>query len=255
MTAPITASISDTGKSRVACSDCSLHKICLPTGIDGNDLEELDTIIKRPQPFKRGEILFDTGSKFQSIYAIRSGSIKSFVSENGNEQITGFHLPGELLGLEAIHSTVHTTTTQAMESTCLCEIPFNRLQSLGKRSPILQQQLLAIMSREIQHDQDMVKILGRKSAEERLAALMVNFSERYKNRGFSPTEFNLSMSRNDISGYLGLAVETVSRIFSRFQKKGLLEVQRRHISITNLVALQAIVAGAESISQKNSRNL
>jgi CRP/FNR family transcriptional regulator len=240
----------ETNNSRVACSNCSLYKLCLPTGIDGHDLEELDTIIKRPQAYKRGERLFESGARFHSIFAIRSGSIKSFVSENGSEQVTGFHLPGELLGLEAIHSNAYATTTQAMESTCLCEIPFNRLQSLGKRLPVLQQQLLAVLSREIQHDHEMVKILGRNSAEERLAALMVNFSERYKNRGFSSTEFNLSMSRNDIGSYLGLAVETVSRIFSRFQKKGLLEVQRRHISIVDLISLRAIASGAETLTNK-----
>ncbi len=228
-------------QSRVACKDCNLFRLCLPVGIDAAQLEVLDSIIKRRQPLKRGEHLFQAGTSFQSIYAVRSGSLKSYsATEDGQEQVTGFHLPGELLGLDALHSGVHCCSAKALETTSLCEIPYNQLGALAEQMPGLQQQLLNIMSQELQHDQSLFRLLGRKSAEERLAALLLSLSERYQRRGFVATEFHLSMSRNDIANYLGLAVETVSRVFGRFQEEGLLSVQRKHIRILDMARLQGI---------------
>jgi CRP/FNR family transcriptional regulator len=233
---------------KVACKDCNLFQLCLPVGIDAQELEELDSIIKRRKPLKRGEHLFHVGTTFQSIYAVRSGSIKTYSpTEDGHEQVTGFHLPGELLGLDAINLNHHPCAAKALETTSLCEIPFDRLEELNAHLPSLQQQLLKIMSKEILHDQSLLMLLGKKSAEERLAALLLSLSNRYQQRGFSPTDFYLSMSRNDIGNYLGLAVETVSRLFSRFQEEGLLSVQRKHIGITNLPQLRAI-ANAKGIT-------
>lgn len=226
---------------KVACNDCNLFQLCLPVGIDANELEELDSIIKRRRPLKRGEHLFHVGSPFQAIYAVRSGSIRTYApTEDGHEQVTGFHLPGELLGLDAIHLKHHPCAAKAMETTSLCEIPFDRLEELSTRLPSLQHQLLTIMSKEILHDQSLLMLLGKRSAEERLAALLLSLSDRYQRRGFSPTDFYLSMSRNDIGNYLGLAVETVSRLFSRFQEEGILIVQRKHIYIQNLPQLRII---------------
>ena len=226
---------------KLACKDCSLFQLCLPVGIDAIELEELDRIIKRRRPLARGEHLFQVGVPFQAIYAVRSGSIKTYAyTEDGHEQVTGFHLPGELLGLDAINLAQHPCAAKALESTSLCEIPFDQLEALSERLPSLQHQLLKIMSREILHDQSLLMLLGKKSAEERLAALLLSLSGRYAKRGFSPTDFHLSMSRNDIGNYLGLAVETVSRLFSRFQEEGLLEVQRKHIEIRDLPRLRAV---------------
>jgi CRP/FNR family transcriptional regulator len=226
---------------KVACKDCNLFQLCLPVGIDAKELEELDSIIKRRRPLKRGEHLFHVGTPFQSIYAVRSGSIKTYSpTEDGHEQVTGFHLPGELLGLDAINLEHHPCAAKALETTSLCEIPFDRLEELSTHLPSLQHQLLKIMSKEILHDQSLLMLLGKKSAEERLAALLLSLSGRYQKRGFSPTDFYLSMSRNDIGNYLGLAVETVSRLFSRFQEEGILNVQRKHICITDLPQLRAI---------------
>ncbi len=226
---------------KVACKDCNLFQLCLPVGIDEQELEELDSIIKRRRPLKRGDHLFQVGSPFQSIYAVRSGSIKTYTpTEDGYEQVTGFHLPGELLGLDAINLEHHPCAAKALETTSLCEIPFNRLEELSTHLPSLQHQLLKIMSKEILHDQSLLMLLGKKSAEERLAALLLSLSTRYQQRGFSPTDFYLSMSRNDIGNYLGLAVETVSRLFSRFQEEGVLEVQRKHVCITDLIRLREI---------------
>ncbi len=226
---------------RVACKDCNLFQLCLPVGIDEDELEELDNIIKRRRPLKRGEHLFQVGSPFQAIYAVRSGSIKTYnPTEDGHEQVTGFHLPGELLGLDAINLEHHPCAAKALETTSLCEIPFNRLEELSTHLPSLQHQLLKIMSKEILHDQSLLMLLGKKSAEERLAALLLSLSTRYQKRGFSPTDFYLSMSRNDIGNYLGLAVETVSRLFSRFQEEEILDVQRKHVCIIDLVQLRNI---------------
>lgn len=225
---------------KVACKDCNLFQLCLPVGIDARELEELDNIIKRRRPVKRGEHLFQVGDAFQAIYAVRSGSIKTYSpTEDGHEQVTGFHLPGELLGLDAINLQHHPCAAKALETTSVCEIPFDRLEELSARLPSLQHQLLRIMSKEILHDQSLLMLLAKRSAEERLAALLLSLSSRYQQRGFSPTDFYLSMSRNDIGNYLGLAVETVSRLFTRFQDEGLLNVQRKHVCITDLPRLRA----------------
>jgi CRP/FNR family transcriptional regulator len=228
-------------QAKVACKDCNLFQLCLPVGMESHELDELDSIIKRRRPLKRGEHLFHVGTPFQAIYAVRSGSIRTYApTEDGHEQVTGFHLPGELLGLEAIHLKHHPCAAKAMETTSLCEIPFERLEELCTRLPGLQHQLLTVMSKEILHDQSLLMLLGKKSSEERLAALLVSLSERYQRRGFSPTDFYLSMSRNDIGNYLGMAVETVSRVFSRFQDDRLLVVQRKHINIQDLPQLSYI---------------
>ena len=228
-------------QAKVACKDCSLFQLCLPVGIDARELEELNSIIKRRRPIKRGEHLFHVGSPFQAIYAVRSGSIRTYVpTEDGLEQVTGFHLPGELLGLDAIHLKHHPCAAKALETTSICEIPFDRMEELSTRLPSLQHQLLTVMSKEILHDHSLLMLLGKKSAEERLAALLLSLSDRYQRRGFSPTDFYLSMSRNDIGNYLGLAVETVSRLFSRFQDEGILTVQRKHIRVLDLPRLRQL---------------
>lgn len=235
------SNIIDLAASRVACKDCGLFQLCLPVGIDSADLDLLDSIIKRRRPLKRGEHLFQLGEPFQAIYAVRSGSIKAYIpTEDGHEQVIGFHLPGELVGLDAISSQIHPCAAKALETTSVCEIPFERLEELSERIRSLRHQLLRIMSREILHEQSLLMLLGKKNAEERLASLLVSLSGRYQQRGFSPTEFNLSMSRNDIGNYLGLVVETVSRLFTRFQDEGLLTVERKHIRILDLPRLNAL---------------
>lgn len=229
---------------RIACQDCSLYQLCLPTGIQSSEVTLLDEIIQRRPPLDRGEHLFQVGHPFSAIYAVRSGSIKTYVPiDDGKEQVTGFHLPGELLGLDAINSGHHPSAAKALETTSLCKIPYDRLGELSHQLPSLQQQLLKVMSRELLHDQTLMLLLGKKSAEQRLAALLLSLSERYRQRGLSATEFNLSMSRNDIGNYLGLAVETISRLFSRFQDEGLLLAERRHITIIDIHGLQAMASG------------
>jgi CRP/FNR family transcriptional regulator len=244
------SNIIDLAAIRVACKDCGLFQLCLPVGIDGADLDLLDSIIKRRRPIKRGEHLFQVSEPFQAIYAVRSGSIKTYIpTEDGYEQVIGFHLPGELVGLDAIHTDIHPCAAKALETTSVCEIPFDRLEELSERIPSLRHQLLKIMSREILHEQSLLMLLGKKNAEERLASLLLSLSGRYQQRGFSATEFNLSMSRNDIGNYLGLVVETVSRLFTRFQDERLLTVQRKHIRILDLPRLHALACQSRSCAR------
>ena len=238
---------------RVACKACSLKEICLPVGIDKNDLDRLDSIIDRKRPLARGEHLFRVGDNFQSIFAVRSGSLKTYTtSESGQEQVMGFQLPGELVGLDAIAENYHPLAAKALETTSICEIPFTELESLSTQLKGLQHQLLRVMSQEIRDDEQNMVILGQKSAEQRLAAFLISISNRFRRRGFSATQFNLSMSRSDIGNYLGLALETVSRLFTRFQNEGLLHVDRKHIELVDRERLCAY-SGAHCSQQQQQQ--
>ncbi|MEJ2345932.1 MAG: fumarate/nitrate reduction transcriptional regulator Fnr [Gammaproteobacteria bacterium] len=237
---------------KVACKQCMLHQLCLPIGIDGGDLDRLEQIIHRSRPLKRGEHLFNQGEGFRSIYAVRSGSLKTYtISDTGQEQITGFHLPGELVGLDAIVSEHHPCAARALETTSYCEIPFDRLEELSGHLPSLRHQLLRLMSKEILRDQELLMLLGKRTAEERLATLLVSLSARFKERGFSAQEFHLSMSRNDIGNYLGLAVETVSRLFTRFQDQELMEVNGKHVRLLDAGALSRLTGNGNPARARN----
>ncbi len=235
----------DLSTLKVACTDCALYELCLPPGLGDADLERLDHIIRRRKPVKRGVHLFNVGDPFRMIYALRSGSVKTYtVVGDGREQITGFYLPGELLGLDAISSGIHPCGAKTLETTSVCEIPFNRLQQLSENIPGLQKQLYRIMSKEISQEQSMLMLLGKRTVEERLAAFLLSLSTRFYERGFSSSEFNLSMSRHEIGNYLGMAVETVSRTFTRFQEEGLIEAERKRIRLRDLKGL-CRVAGTD----------
>ena len=242
-TSHLTAAVplSDLPAGKVACQDCSLFSLCLPVGIDRQDLDEVDRIIKRRRPIQRGDHLFVAGSRFNSIYAVRSGSLKTYtLTEDGREQVTGFFLPGELVGLDAIGSGSHSCAARALETTSVCEIPYEEFETLGEHIPSLPRQLLRIMSNEMHQDQMLLMLLGKRAADERLAAFLLSLSQRFGQRGYSSNEFNLSMSRNDIGNYLGLAVETVSRLFSRLQDDGILAVRSRNVRLLDLPRLQVI---------------
>ena len=230
--------------AKVACRDCSVHQLCLPNGIDEADLARLDGIVERPQPMAARRHLYFMGDNFRSVYVVRSGSIKTYVpSLDGVEQVTGFYWPGEIVGLEAITIGAHACSAQALERTSVCELPFSRLDALADDLRSLGRRLLQILGREIHRDQQVFTILGKPSAEQRIAAMLLNISSRLKQRGFADHEFRLSMSRHDIGSYLGLAYETVSRVFSRFQRQGLLLVEHRQVCIRDMAGLR-IVAGS-----------
>lgn len=229
---------------RVACKNCSLATLCLPMGLTPDDVERLDGIVRRSRPLHRGDYLFRSGERFRSLYVVKTGSVKSYApSEEGGEQVLGFHLPGEIIGLDAIEKELHLCSAKVLETSAICEVPFFRLVELSSSIPSLQQQIYRLLSKEIGHDTEMLLLLGKKSAEERLAAFLLSMSKRLRKRGLCPTDFFLSMSRHEIGNYLGLAVETVSRLFTRFQDEGLLKVDRKHVELIDLGALEAIVTG------------
>jgi CRP/FNR family transcriptional regulator len=233
---------------KVACKDCSLFQLCLPVGLGEEELVLLDRLIRRRRVLRRGEYLFRPGDPFVYVYAVRSGSIKTYIPvRDGADQVTGFHLPGELLGLDAIHTERHQCGANALETTGVCELPLNRMEELGSAVTSLQRRMLRIMSRQILHDQTLQVLLCKRSAEERLAALLLSLSNRYKRRGFSATDFHLSMSRQDIASYLGLAEETVSRLFGRLQDQGLIEVLRKRVHLLNLRRLTSMVGTPERL--------
>ncbi len=227
---------------KIACRNCSLVALCLPMELEADDIEKLDAIVKRSRPLHRGDHLFRDDDKFLSIYVVKTGSVKTYApSEDGGEQVLGFHLPGELIGLDAIEDGSHQCSAKVLETTAICEIPFYHLEELSSNIPSLQHQMYRLLSREIGQDENMLMLLGKRNAEERLAAFLLGLSDRFKRRGFSSSDFYLSMSRHEIGNYLGLAVETISRLFTRFQGDGLLNVKRKHIQLLQKKRLQAII--------------
>jgi len=225
------------------CINCSRAQMCLAQSLEGEDLAAFDEIVKHSKKLNRGDFLYQAGDKFESIYVIRSGSIKTFIDdEEGREQILGFSIQGDVVALDGATMNVYPTTAQALETTHVCEIPFGRYMELAAKIPALYQQLLKQMSNQIRDEEEHTLLIGTKNAEQRLASLLINFSNRYAARGFSKNEFNLYMSRRDIGNYLSAAMETVSRLFSRLQANGLIEVHGKLIEIKDTERLQRYTA-------------
>lgn len=232
----------DINNLRVACSSCSLRELCLPAGLDAGEMERVDRLVTRRRRLKRGADLYRAGAPLAALYAIRSGFMKSCVlNDDGREQVAGFHMAGDLLGLDAIGGGSHTCDTVALEDTEVCEIPFASLEQLSRELPSLQHQLHRIMSREIVRDYGVMLLLGSMSAEERLAAFLLNLAQRFAARGYSPSEFRLRMTREEIGSYLGLKLETVSRTLSAFQERGLIGVRQKQVRILDAPGLKAVL--------------
>src|SRR3990170_3822887 len=231
----------------IACQDCSLYQLCLPMGLNSKDSTLLDHYVRRKRTIKRGERLFIASNEFAFAYAIRSGSVKTTIStDDGRQQITGFHIPGEMLGLSAIDENRHNCEAVALETTSVCEISVTCFEELARQIPTVHIQMLRIMSKEIKHNQELMLLLGRKKAEERLATYLLSLSKRFAMRNYSPTQFNLSMSRGDIGSYLGIAEETVCRLFTRFQEEGLITTERRLIVLKDINRLSNIARELKS---------
>jgi CRP/FNR family transcriptional regulator len=232
----------DINSLRVACSSCSLRELCLPAGLDPGEMERVDRLVTSRRKLRRGADLYRAGAPLAALFAIRSGFMKSCVlHDDGREQVAGFHMAGDLLGLDAIGGGSHTCDTVALEDSEVCEIPFSYLEQLSRELPSLQQQLHRIMSREIVRDYGVMLLLGSMSAEERLAAFLLNLSQRFATRGYSPSEFRLRMTREEIGSYLGLKLETVSRAFSGFQDRGLIDVRQKQVRILDFPGLKALL--------------
>ena len=224
------------------CSTCNLRELCLPCGMAASEQQKLRNLVYTRKRVKRGETLFHAGAGFDSLYAVRTGFFKSsVVLEDGRDQVTGFHMAGEVLGMDGIGTGHHTADLTALEDSEVCVIPYSHLEE-----PSLQRQLHKVMSRELVRDQGVMTLLGTMKAEERLAAFLLNLSQRFTARGFSASEFHLRMTRDEIGSYLGLSLETVSRLFSRFADDGLIAVQQKHIRILDVTGLKGVMFQANA---------
>lgn len=225
-------------KPGAQCSTCMLRHICMASNLDETDVVRLNSVVSNWKMVRQGQALYRAGDPFQSIYALRSGSIKTVLSHpSGREYVSGFFLPGETLGLDGISTEVHTCDAIALEDSAVCVIPFHLLEALCREVKSLQQQVHKMMSAEIVRETGQMMLLGNLTAEQRVAAFLLNISRRLQRRGYSPTCFTLRMTREDIGSYLGMTLETASRTLSRFQQEGLIRVQGKQIELLNLEAL------------------
>jgi CRP/FNR family transcriptional regulator len=227
---------------KVACSNCNLRELCMPMGLTDADMQRIDEVVATRRKVPKGENLFHNGEKFNALYAIRTGFFKTCVSsEDGRDQVTGFQMAGEVIGLDGIVSDRHTCDAVALEDAEVCVMPFDRIEELSREVNALQHHVHKIMSREIVREHGVMLMLGSMRAEERLAAFLLNLVQRLHARGFSQSELVLRMTREEIGSYLGLKLETVSRTFSKFADDKIIEVKQRHVRILNTDALKALV--------------
>ncbi len=228
---------------KAACSQCNLRELCLPFGLSEAEVARLDNLVATRRKVKRGQHLYRAGDRFEALYAIKTGFFKTdILLEDGRDQVTGFQMAGELLGMDGIGTELHTCNSIALEDSEICVIPFAQLERLSREVEALQHHFHKVMSREIVRDHGVMMLLGTMRAEERLAAFLLNLSQRFTARGYSPQEFHLRMTREEIGSYLGLKLETVSRAFSRFQEEGLISVHQKHIRILDSAALKRLLS-------------
>ncbi len=227
---------------KVACSSCNLRELCLPMGLNPDEMDKLDKVISKRRRVKRGTSLFAVGDKFTSLYAVRSGFFKTCVTTaDGRDQVTGFQMTGEIIGMDGIVSDHHSCNAVALEDAEVCVMPFDQVEELSREFTTLQHHVHKIMSREIVRDHGVMLLLGSMRAEERLAAFLLNLVQRLHARGFSQSELVLRMTREEIGSYLGMKLETVSRTFSKFVEDGIIDVKQRYVHIKNTDGLRQIV--------------
>ena len=237
-----TPMLREVGQSAAQCDHCHMREHCLPSGLSEDDLTESREAMHGRRRVRRGEALFQAGDPFRSMYAVRLGFFKSFmVTEDGRSQITGFQMAGDLLGLDGIDTETHSLSVVALEDSEVCVFPYAQLEVASSHVHALQRQLHRAMSREIVREHGIMMLLGTMRAEERVAAFLLNLSQRFHDRGYAGGEFNLRMTREEIGSYLGLKLETVSRILSRFQECGLITTRNRYVRILDKVGLSDLV--------------
>jgi CRP/FNR family transcriptional regulator, anaerobic regulatory protein len=225
---------------RQTCRSCSLRDLCLPLGLGADDMQKLEAIVHTRGPIRSSEHLFREGDSFQALYAVKSGALKTCtIDSQGREHVLGFHIAGELVGLDGIHSGHNRCNAVALQTTSVCALPFPRLEQLIHDIPGLQTQVLRILSRELSSS---AQLATDHSAEERLAGFLVSLLRRYARRGLPSESLFLPMPRRDIASHLRLATETVSRLFARFQEEGMIEVRRREVKVLDSAALEALGA-------------
>ncbi|MDM5177028.1 fumarate/nitrate reduction transcriptional regulator Fnr [Massilia sp. DJPM01] len=245
----VPAALLNVAALKASCAGCSMHQLCLPMGLDEDDITRLDSIIGKRRRILRDERLYQMDEPFRNLYAIRFGHFKTYqVNAGGEQQITGFQMAGELLGMDAISGERHHCDAVALEDSEVCEIPFARLEELFGQVPTLLRHFHRIMSQEITREQNVMLLLGNMRAEQRFAVFLINLSARYAARGYSATSFQLRMSREDIGNYLGLTIESISRLLSRFKKQGWIGVDKREMTLLDPAMLKALAAGTEQCS-------
>ena len=228
----------------VTCSSCNLRETCLPGGVSRDELQRVETIVYARRRVKCGEPLFFAGDEFGALYAIRSGFFKtSFIGGEGREQVTGFFMAGELLGMDGVGSGHYNGNAIALEDSEVCVLPFGLVEQMSREVPVLQRHLHSVLAREIVRDHGVMMLLGSMRAEERLATFLIDLSRRFMRRGYSSSDFHLRMTREELGSYLGLKLETVSRLFSQFQKDGLIEVNQKHVRILDIRGLERVLHG------------
>jgi CRP/FNR family transcriptional regulator len=234
-----TTTVVDLDQLRRSCGQCSLRQLCLPASIGSEDIQRLDRLVKRRLPLRRGERLFRSGDPLRNLYLARKGSFKTTtLNEAGDEQVVGFHLPGELIGLDALAEGRHRCDAEALEQSDLCEIPMDQLQSIAMQVHGLQVQLLRIMGRSMGRDQDHLEMLGRRQASDRVLLFLHGLRERYLALGRDTDQLHLPMTREEIASYLGLVIETVSRSFGKLQDEGLIAVRGRRVQVLEVEQLE-----------------
>ncbi|MDR0261427.1 MAG: fumarate/nitrate reduction transcriptional regulator Fnr [Comamonas sp.] len=227
---------------KVACSNCNLRELCMPVGLSAEQMERIDEIVATRRKIKRGSALFRNGETFTSLYAIRTGFFKtSIATEDGRDQVTGFQMAGEIIGLDGIVHDRHSCDAIALEDAEVCVMPYSSLEDLSREVTALQHHVHKVMSREIVREHGVMLLLGSMRAEERLAAFLLNLVQRLHARGFSQHELILRMTREEIGSYLGLKLETVSRTFSKFAEENIIEVKQRHVRILDTEKLQGLI--------------
>lgn len=227
-------------RERISCRDCAIRPHCFPANLHGSELQQLDGIILRGRPLHKGEHLFAAGESLQQLHAVRTGTLKTYLlSSEGEEQITGFHLPGDVLGLDGLGAFSHPSFAVALETSMVCSIPLARLEELAGSIPRLRAELLRVMSAAIHAEHEQLR-LTRKGAEERLGTFLLELSQRFRQRGYSAQNFILPMSRCEIANYLGLTSETVSRLLARYRDKGLVEIRGREVLLKDVQRLQQL---------------
>jgi CRP/FNR family transcriptional regulator, anaerobic regulatory protein len=228
---------------KVACSSCNLRELCMPVGLNQLELDKVDELVAQRRIVKRGTSLFHTGEHFTSLYAIRSGFFKTcLTTEDGRDQVTGFQMAGEIIGLDGIVNDRHTCDALALEDSEVCVMPFDQIENISREVNALQHHVHKIMSREIVRENSVMLLLGSMRAEERVAAFLLNLVQRLEARGFSKSDFVLRMTREEIGSFLGMKIETVSRTFSKFADEGLISVNQRNIHIKDADALRRLVS-------------
>ncbi|HEU4621701.1 MAG TPA: fumarate/nitrate reduction transcriptional regulator Fnr [Burkholderiaceae bacterium] len=232
---------------RVKCSTCTLHQLCLPVGLPDDELDRLDNVVTRRHRILRGESLYRMGDRFHDLYAIRVGHFKTtHIDRNGAEQVTGFQMAGELLGMDGISTDEHHCNAIALEDSEVCELPFDGLEHVFREVPDLQRHFHRIMGQEITREQGLMLLLGNMRAEQRIAAFLLNLASRYAQRGYSAHAFQLRMTREDIGSYLGLTIESISRLLTRLRKSGLIDIDQKSIVIRDAEGLRALLGGQSS---------